>query len=419
VDVFSVIAVLLVLSAVLSYVNYRFLKMPMTIGLMALSLVIGLVVIILDRMGLGMEVQVREFIDSIGFADVLMKGMLAFLLFAGALHVNLDDLLDHKLSIGVFATIGVLASTFMVGGAVFALSHLMGLDLRFIHCLLFGALISPTDPIAVLAIMKKAGAPKSLETRIAGESLFNDGIGVVVFLVVLAIAQGDKPITTGHVVWLFATETIGGAAFGLAVGYLAYRLIKSVNDYKVEILVTLALVSGAYALATALHLSGLIAIVVAGLLIGNRGRALAMSDTTREHLDSFWELIDEILNAILFVLIGLEVLVLTLRGNYILAGAIAIPIVLLARFISVSVPVMLIRKRRQFSPHAIRIITWGGLRGGISVALALSLTKEHINRELILTMTYAVVVFSMLVQGLTIKRLIKAAKNSKHSPLSG
>jgi CPA1 family monovalent cation:H+ antiporter len=409
VEPFHAIAVLITLAAVFAYLNHHFLKMPMTIGLMFMSLVVSLSLIFLDRFGLPVGDQVAKMIGDLDFSHLLLDGMLGLLLFAGALHVNLNDLLDRRLEITVFATIGVIASTVLVGTAVYYLSLALDLGLRYVDSLLFGALISPTDPIAVLGILKKAGASRSLEIKIAGESLFNDGIGVVVFLLLLEIATGDPDATVGHALTLFAKEALGGAAFGLIIGYIAYRLLKSMDEHRVELMITLALVTGGYTLAGVLHISAPIAIVLAGLLIGNQGRRLAMSDTTRENLDTFWELVDAILNAVLFVLIGLEVMVLALTGKYILAGLIAIPITLLARFISVGLPISLMRGFRTFSPRSVRVMTWGGLRGGISVALALSLCSQC-NRELILTMTYVVVVFSVLVQGLTIKRVVQGRK---------
>lgn len=402
---FHVIAILITLAAGFAYVNHLLIRMPMTIGLMLMSLVISVCLIIMDQFGLPVKDYADRLVSSIDFQKVLMDGMLGLLLFAGALHVNLNDLSEQKLEISIFATLGVITSTVLVGLALYGLSALLSLNLKFTVCLLFGALISPTDPIAVMGILKKAGAPKTLETKIAGESLFNDGFGVVVFLVLLEVAVGETHITPGHVFMLFAKEVAGGALFGLTAGYIAYRMLKSVNNYQVEIMITLALVIGSYSLASELHISAPIAIVLSGLLIGNHGREFAMSDITCEHLDTFWELIDEILNALLFVLIGLEVLVLTLKGQYLLAGVIAVPMALLSRLISVGIPVKIMSRWRPFAPKAVSIMTWGGLRGGISVALALSL-PDTCHRELILTMTYVVVVFSVLVQGLTIKNLV-------------
>ncbi|MDY6905905.1 MAG: sodium:proton antiporter [Thermodesulfobacteriota bacterium] len=403
------IAILITLAALFTYINHRFVRIPMSIGLMLLSLAISLCLMFLDSFGLPVADYAHAFVTGIDFNKVLMQGMLGLLLFAGALHVNLNDLAAQKIEIAIFATLGVITSTLVVGYAVYGLSSVMDLGLRLIDCLLFGALISPTDPIAVLSIMKKAGAPKSLELKIAGESLFNDGIGVVVFLILLEIAVGEGHLTPGHVVPLFAKEVIGGVLFGLCAGYVVYRMLKTINNYQVEVMLTLAMVIGGYSLAHRLHISAPMAMVVAGLMIGNHGRSFAMSADTCEHLDMFWELIDEVLNAILFVLIGLEVLVLTLKAQYLLAGIVAIPVVLFARLISIGGPVMVLKRWRTYAPGAVQVMTWGGLRGGISVALALSLPKQC-NRELLLTMSYAVVVFAIVVQGLTIKYLIQDDK---------
>ncbi len=410
---FDIMAVLIVLAAALAYLNHRFFRLPRTIALMLMSLAVSAVLIALRSLHTPFEAWAERLVRDIPFEKVLLEGLLGLLLFAGALHVNLGDLLANKWSIATFATVGVVGSTFAVGALAFGLSHVLHLGLGFIHCLLFGALISPTDPIAVLAILKKVGAPKSLKTRIAGESLFNDGIGVVVFLTLLKVAAGGAGVGAGHVAGLLAAEALGGIALGLVLGYAAYRMLKSVDDYHVEVLVTLALVMGGYALARAIHTSGPLAMVAAGLLIGNHGRKFAMSPRTREHLDTFWELVDEVLNAVLFVMIGLEVLVLSLSPVYLLAGLIAIPLVLLARLVTVGVPVAILQRYRPFAPRAVRILTWGGLRGGISVALALSLPRalggEADPREPILTITYVVVAFSIVVQGLTIKKLIAAS----------
>lgn len=407
-SIINIIALLTTLAAIFSYVNHRFIKLPTTIGLMLITLLMSLGLIASGALGLGLEAKAEQIIAQIDFSETLMHGMLSFLLFAGALHVNLDNLLQQKWVIGICATIGVLCSTFLVGIATFYLLGLLGLELPFIACLTFGALISPTDPIAVLGLLKQANAPKSLETKIAGESLFNDGIGVVIFLVLLELFTGEHAFEWGHVGKLLTLEAIGGLILGLVLGWITHALLKSIDNYQVEILMTLALVTGGYALATALHTSGPLAIVVAGLFIGNQGRYFAMSDETREHLDTFWELLDEILNAILFVLIGLEILILTATGSYLLAAILAIPVVLIARFISVGIPMTLLRTFQSFTPHAVKVMTWGGLRGGISVALALSLPPSP-TRDLLLTMTYAVVIFSIVIQGLTIPALLRRA----------
>jgi CPA1 family monovalent cation:H+ antiporter len=406
---FNILAILITLSAVFSYINHRFIRLPTTIGLMAISLLVSLGLIALGPLGFGLEDDARILLDNIDFDETLLHGMLSFLLFAGALHVNLVDLLRQKYIISTLATLGVIGSTFIIGVASWWVLGWLGIELPFIYCLLFGALISPTDPIAVMGILKKAGVPASLEIKITGESLFNDGVAVVVFLVILQIATGAQPVTVASVAGLFLKEALGGLLFGLLIGGIAYWMLKSVENYQVEILITLALVTGGFALADILHLSGPIAIVVAGLLIGNHGRMLAMSEEVRDHLDKFWELVDEILNAVLFVMIGLEVLILTFNQSYFLAGIILIPLLLVVRFICVGIPVVILKRFRTFSPHVVKIMTWGGLRGGISVALALSLPAGS-NREAILAITYMIVVFSIIVQGLTIGKLVKANK---------
>jgi len=406
---FHILAILLTASAVFSYINHRFLKLPTVIGIMLVALIFSLMLNLLGPIGLVLEQDVEVMLASIDFDETLLHGMLSFLLFAGALHVNLNDLAQQRGIIFIMATFGVIGATFLIGILSWYAFALIGLNVPFVYCLLFGALISPTDPIAVLGILKQSNAPKSLKAKIAGESLFNDGIAVVMFLVIARIAAGGTDMSAGDVLLIFSQEAIGGILFGLGAGGLTYWMLKSVDNYQVEILLTLALVTGGYTLAEALHLSAPIAIVVAGLLIGNHGRVLAMSGKTREHLDTFWELVDEILNAVLFVLIGLEVLVLVFIQEYLLAGLLAIPIVLLARFITVGVPITIMRRFRDFTPKAIQIMTWGGLRGGISVALALSLPAGEM-RDTLVAVTYAVVIFSILVQGLTIGPLIRSIK---------
>ena len=411
-DIIDTIAVLISLAAVFSYINYRYLKIPTTIGLLAIALLMSLMIVLLGKLGLPIEEQAKSLLKGIDFNETLMQGMLSALLFAGALHVHLEELVKQKWVVAILASVGVIASTFMVGFASYAIFGFLGLDIPLIYCLLFGSLISPTDPIAVLGILKTVGAPKSLETKIAGESLFNDGVAVVVFLVLLSFVGGGHgghtEVNAASIAILFAQEVIGGVVFGFAIGYITFRMLASIDNYQVEILLTLALVLGGYALASALHISGPIAIVVAGLIIGNKGRKHAMSDKTRDHLDNFWELIDEILNAILFVLIGLEVLLLSFTQEYLWAGLIMIPVVLLIRFISVGIPVSLLKLRLSFTPKIIRILTWGGLRGGISIALVLTL-PEGTHREALLMITYIIVIFSILVQGMTVGKLVKSS----------
>ncbi len=403
---FQIVAILIVLAAVFSYLNHRFIMLPTTIGVMLIALLVSIALLGLHSFGLHFDTQAAAILADVDFDKTLLHGMLAFLLFAGALHVDLGELSDQADVVALLATVGVVTSTAVVGCLIWWLLPLVGIELGLLHCLVFGALISPTDPIAVLGILKSVGAPKSLEVKITGESLFNDGIGVVVFLALAELAAGHAEVSARHIALLFAQEAIGGAALGLAGGYVAYRMLGSVDNYQVEVLITLALVMGAYALAGAFHLSGPIAMVVSGLLIGNHGRALAMSERTREHLDTFWELVDEILNAVLFVLIGLEVLVLDFADRYVLAGLAAIPLVLFARFFAVGSTITAMKGLREFSPGAVSLLTWGGLRGGISVALALSLPSGP-EREVIVAITYVVVVFSILVQGLTIGKLVQ------------
>ncbi|MBN1614014.1 MAG: sodium:proton antiporter [Deltaproteobacteria bacterium] len=403
---FEITAVLMVLTAVFSYINYRMLRLPTTIGVMFISLAVSLGMVTLGLLGVDVgQASVERILGTIDFNQALLHGMLSFLLFAGAMHIKLEDLTSQKWVITVLATVGVVASTFIVGSLTFLVLDLLNIPASFIYCLLFGALISPTDPVAVLGILKTAGVPKSLETKIAGESLFNDGIGVVVFLIILELALGEGDVNAGSVALLFLEEAVGGALLGLLIGVSAYWMLKSVDNYQVEIIITLALVMGGYALADRIHTSGPIAVVVAGLLIGNHGRAFAMSELTRDRLDNFWELIDEILNALLFMMIGLEVLLVPFTQALLVAGLLAIVIALFARLASVGGAVLVMRQFRPFSPGAIKILTWGGLRGGIAVALALSIPPVP-ERTTIVTITYMIVVFSIVMQGMTLGRLV-------------
>lgn len=412
-ELFEIVALLLSLSAAFAYINAKFLKLPTTIGIMVLALGFSVALLLVGLVWPAMTSQVESIVAGIDFNKTLMQGMLGFLLFAGALHVNWSDLDEHKWLIACLATVGVLLSTLIVGLLAWAVFLWLGIPVSLIYCLLFGALISPTDPIAVLAILKQAAAPKSLEIKISGESLFNDGVGVVVFLGLLEIATGEHGLDLQHLSLLFLQEAVGGALFGVLIGLAAYYLLRSIDIYQVEILISLAVAAGGYALAMRLHLSGPIAMVAAGLILGNEGRAFAMSPTTSEHLDTFWELIDEILNAVLFVLIGLELIVVRFTAGYAFAGLLMIPVVLLARLVSVALPVKALGLWRDLHPRAIEILTWGGLRGGISVALAMSIPKEihgHpvAERDPLLAVTYIVVVFSIIVQGLTIGALVRA-----------
>ncbi len=408
-SLFDMIAILITLAALFSLINYKTIKLPNGIGIMLIGLLMSIALIVINKMGLFSTDSIRHIFAQIDFNDAVLNGMLSFLLFAGALHVNINRLAELADTIAVLATIGVAISAAIVSVVAYYIFNGLGIEISYLYCLVFGVLISPTDPIAVMGILKKIGAPKSIEVKITGESLFNDGIAVVFFIVVLELATGQEEASLSHVAMLFGKEAIGGAIYGFVIGYIAYFLLKSVDNYQVEVLITLALVTGGYSLAQHLHISGPIAIVIAGLMIGNKGRRLAMSDNTRRRLDDFWELIDEILNALLFLLIGVELLIIHISQNYILASLLIIPTVLIARFISVGLPVFLLKFKNSYSPHAVKILTWGGLRGGISVALALSL-PHGTWRDPLLTATYAVVIFSILVQGLTIGKVAAMAK---------
>ena len=434
-SLFEIAALLLVLSAILSWLNRAYLKLPHTIGLLVMALLASFILMGLEIFmpSLGLTDTMESALKQIDFNETLMKGMLGFLLFAGALHVDFAKLKDAKWAIGTMATFGVVLSTFIVGTGFWGLAKLFGIDIPFIWALVFGALISPTDPVAVLSILKTVKMPKALETKIAGESLFNDGVGVVVFTLILAIATGGAgghamfeqfqvagPAMAGSsgghigffdVVELFVVDAIGGAILGGIAGWITYKMMARIDEHAIEILITLACVAGTYALAQRIdilghHLSGPIAVVIAGLMIGNKGAEVAMSEHTQETLFGFWEMIDEILNSVLFLLIGLEILVLGLVPQYAIIGAVAIPLVLMARLCAVFVPMKVIGTFKNFTKGAVPVLTWGGVRGGISVALALSL-PENDYKPLILTATYAVVVFSIIVQGLTIKKVVE------------
>ncbi len=407
-SLFEIIAILLSLSAFFSYINARYIGLPTSIAVMAFSLVFSLVLIGLNQLGMtGLADWAEQLVGGADLGQTLLNGLLSFLLFAGALHVNLEELADQKWLVALLATFGVVLTTFLVGGAMWYVLEWLGIPLPFIYCLLFGAVIAPTDPVAVMAILKSVDAPESLTTKIAGESLFNDGVAVVMFIAILGIASGEREATFASIGELFLQEAVGGLVLGFLLGLLGYHMLKHLDNYQVEVLITVALVAGGYALASRLHMSGPLAVVVAGLMIGNQGRAFAMSKKTEQQLDTFWEMVDELLNAVLFLLIGLELLIVTFELPVLWAGVAAIPLGLLARLVAVGVPVMGLKPFREFKPNPIKALTWGGLKGGISVALALSLPVGP-ERDLILPMAYVVVVFSILVQGLTIKKVLGA-----------
>lgn len=380
----------------------------MTIGLMILSLVFAGIMILIGKLDKEVMMETCEVVTTIDFRMLLMDVMLSFLLFAGALHVNAKSLKKERVSVIAFATLGVLISTFVIGFATQWVLGMMGFVVPITYCLLFGALISPTDPIAVLAILKSAKAPKSLETKIAGESLFNDGIGVVVFLSILMVHEhGFANFEVGETLKLLGEEALGGIAFGALLGYVGYLILKSIEEApRIEVLITIAIASGGYGLASALHFSGPLAMVVAGLIIGNKLIAIKGASKSSDQVSEFWEMLDEILNALLFVLVGLEIIALPDNMSYVISGLLLIPLVLIARLISVAIPVSMMKSKGAKKSSTIAMLTWGGLRGGISIALALSLPPSEF-RDLIILVTYAVVVFSVLFQGLTIGLLVK------------
>lgn len=406
---FEIAVVCLVLTALLAYVNHRFIGLPTTIGVMAVALLLSLGLIALDRLGFG---ALRDYeaamLRSIDFSDLLMEGMLSLLLFAGALHIDLSELRAYRWQVGLLAVVGTALSTAIVGFGLYWLLPAVGLSLPLSYCLVFGALISPTDPIAVIGILKSAGAPRSVNLVVSGESLFNDGVGVVLFSLLLAVATRGEAPSVGEGAMLLLHEAGGGLLLGALLGGVMFYLLRSIDSYQVEVLLTLAGVMGGYELASQLHVSGPLAMVVAGLIVGNQGRAYAMSDTTRHHVDLFWELLDEILNAVLFVLLGLEIVLIAFDMQTLTAGLATIAIALLARLLAVGLPVAAMPRVFRLPAGAWRVLTWGGLRGGISVALVLSLPAGP-QRDLLLALTYAVVVFSILVQGLTIKGVVVRA----------
>ena len=410
-------AILLILATIFGAINYKFVKLPHTIGLMIVALVASLSLIALDLTfpSLGMSILVNEFLGNIDFNVTLMQGMLSFLLFAGALHVDLDQLLENKWTILTFASIGVLVSSFVIGGGFWIISGAVGLSLPFLVCLLLGVMVSPTDPVAVLGVLKTLQVPSPLKAKIAGESLFNDGVAVVLFsvLVSLVFGNGDEgSLETSFqplsVVWLLTKEALGGLFLGLISGFIAFWLLRQIDDYVLEVLITLALVTGAYSIALHLHLSGPIAMVIAGLLIGNQGASLAMSETTRMHVETFWELVDEILNSVLFLLIGLKIVFLLQHSSYEIAYPLLIGLFiaitllsLFARYLAIALPVQIKSLNSEVNPGTVPILTWAGIRGGVSVALALSLPSSS-ESELLLFVTYLVVLFSVAIQGLSL-----------------
>ena len=411
-SIFEIGAFLVGLSAVFGYLNHRFLRLPHTVGLVMIALAASLAIILIEFLSPASPVMeiVTGVLAQIDFYETVMRGMLSFLLFAGALHVDFTVFRSRAGAIAVMATFGILISTFLIGWLTWLILNAFGIETPFLWALVFGALISPTDPVAVLGLFKTVKVPETLEAKMAGESLFNDGVGVVVFTVVVAIAVGDNShggdVNALSIAELFFTEAIGGAILGLAAGYAGYRAMHHIDEHNLEVLITLALVMVTYAVALRLHMSGPIAMVVAGLFIGNKGMKYAVSEKTADYIRKFWSLIDEILNSVLFLLIGLEVLVIAKLVGHVGVALLMIPVTLAARWVSVFIPISILSRWTSFTKGAVPILTWGGLRGGIAVALALSLPANHY-KPTILTITYAVVLFSIIVQGLTIKPLVE------------
>ena len=411
-SIFSISAILVGLSAFFGYINYRYLHLPHTIGLVVIALAASLSIIGFDLIEPSVQIgqRITDILRQIDFNKTLMHGMLSFMLFAGALHADFSALKTHRLTIGVMASLGTLISTFVVGVVMWFLFGLFELEVPFIWALVLGALISPTDPVAVLSLFKTVEVPDTLQAKMAGESLFNDGVGVVVFTVVVAIAlsggEDGSDMGAAEIIELFFTEAVGGTVLGLAAGYIGYRAMFGIDEPSLEVLITLALVMVTYSLALSLHMSGPIAVVVAGLFIGNRGVKYAMSEQTRDYVLTFWTLIDEILNSVLFLLIGLEVLVVAESIGHLGVALLAIPVTLVARALSVTIPIAILSHWQTFTKGAVSVLIWGGLRGGIAVALALSLPDIKY-KAAILSITYGVVLFSIIVQGLTVKPLVK------------
>ena len=415
---FEIASILVSLSAIFGYINEKYLKLPTTIGLMLISIIFTLITIIIGYAFPEILAHQKELISSINFSEVLLDMMLSFMLFAGALHTNVQRLKELARPVLGFAVISTLISTFLVGFLTYLIFGLIGLKIDFIYALLFGALISPTDPIAVLGILKKAKINKKVETVIVGESLFNDGVGVVIFLTILSIAKkGMEHFNFIHVMELFTIEVFGGILLGLAIGWITYQMMKSIDSFDVEVLVTLAAVMGGTLLAHKIHVSAPLAMVTAGLMIGtDRVRQNAMSEITEAYVDKFWELIDVLLNIVLFVMIGMELLIIEFRTSYLIAGLIGIIIVLISRYLALKPLLKYFERKIKFIPHTDLIMTWGGLRGGISIALALSI-PENPYKEMILLITYFIVIFSILIQGLTLEKMVRKLKNQEQENL--
>ncbi|HVU51326.1 MAG TPA: sodium:proton antiporter [Polyangia bacterium] len=410
-SLYTVLSIVIALAAVFSYVNYRFFKLPPTIGVTVIALTLSVALIVSGRLGLQAQGTIA-FVRRIDFPSLVLEGMLSLLLFAGSLAVDPEALAGQKLSVTVLATVGVLVSTAFVGAVTWWLARATGLSLSLPESLLFGAIVSPTDPIAVIGVLRAAGAPKSLDALMAGEALFNDGVAIALFAVLLPLAASPAVggLDMSSVGLVFAREIVGSIALGVALGWVVLRLLRSVDDYQLEVLLTLGLALGLYSLAAALNTSGPLAVVVAGLLVGSRGRSEAMSASTQHHLDVFWMLVDEILNVLLFVLVGFELLVVPVTGVLLVVGAAALVLVIVVRAIAVAATVAALARLETFPPHSVKILTWGGLRGGLSIAMALSLGPRVASRHALQAITYVVAVGSIALQGLTFGPLVRATK---------
>lgn len=404
-------SVLIVLASIFAYINYRFLKLPSTIGIMVIAIAVSTFLVLFGESVLPKTFgHLHDLMTSIDFTEVLMGAMLNFLLFAGGIHININDLKEEFWPVVIFSTVGVVISTFIVGFGVYYILPLVGIDMPLIYCLVFGALISPTDPVAVLSILKQANVTKALKTKVAGESLFNDGMAVVVFAVLLQLAIGsDMEITGESIGLLLLKEAGGGLLLGVLLGYSTSKLMREVDDYILSVLVTLSVVMGGYLIAHQMHISGPLTMVAAGLFMGNFNKGFKMKSITQDYLIKFWELIDEILNAVLFLFIGFELLMIKDLQHYMIPGLIAIVVVLIARFISIWGPTQFMSFKTRFTPQTVKVLVWGGIRGGVSIALAMSIPKSDYS-EIILSITYCVVVFSIIVQGLSIGKVANPKK---------
>lgn len=405
-NIYELIAALITLTAILAFLNHKFIRLPSAIGLLLSSMFISFMILIFNYYGFSFLKEVSTAVNSVDFNSVLMGGMISFMLFAAAIHIPLKDLKPERGPVLVFSTIGVILSTFIIGTLIYCFFPWIGFEISYINCLLFGALISPTDPIAVLGILKETKLPKSIEMKISGESLFNDGVAVVIFVSLYQVAAfSPENFSVTSSLLMFIREAAGGILFGAAIGYGGYLMLKRINSYKVEVLITLAIVMAGFSIAQLLHVSGPLAMVAGGLLVGNLSKKDGWSQQTQEYLEKFWELIDEVLNAVLFVWIGLEILIIHPPENFVLISIAIIFIIILSRWLSISIPSFLIPLKEKIPQKTIAVMVWAGLRGGLSLAMALSLSS-NMNRDLFIYLTYIVVIFTIVIQGLTLKKIV-------------